>query len=280
MRKAFWAGVAVPVFLCLALGTACQRSEQYPTGSGGIGAPEEDSASAPFARADKPDRMILKTASLTLQVEDVGAAEVALRRLAETSGGFVVESSQVRSDDGAGPSVHITFRVPAEKFDETLAAAEKMARRVLYRSVRGEDVTEEYVDLDARRRNLEASRTRLLALLDKATDVAGAVEANKALTKVQGELERLEGRMNFLQRSARLSTVSVDLTQDPSLIPEAGWHPLRVARGGLHALIVFAKSLVNTAIVLLIWSPVWLGLFFLMRAGWRRLTRPKPPKTA
>jgi len=266
--------------LGLAMGAACGRAEQFPTGSGGIGAAPDESKAASFDPADKPDRMILKTASLTVQVEDVAAAEVALRHLAESSGGFVVESSQVRGDDGDTPEVHITFRVPAEKFDATLAAVEKMARRVLYRNVRGEDVTEEYVDLDARRRNLEASRARLLALLEKATDVAGAVEANKALTEVQGELERAEGRLKYLQRSAALSTVSVDLSQDTSLLPEAGWHPLRVARGGLHALIVFGKFLVNTAIVLLIWSPVWLGFFFLMRAGWRRLTRPKPPKAA
>jgi hypothetical protein len=224
--------------------------------------------------------MIVKTASLTVQVDDVEAAETALRHLAESSGGFVVESEQVREGGGDGPQVHITFRVPAAKFDETLVAVEKLARRVLYRSVRGQDVTEEYVDLDARRRNLEASRARLLALLDKATQVADAVEANKALTEVQGELERIEGKMKYLQKSAALSTVSVALAADPTLLPEAGWHPLRVARGALHALIVFAKSLVNTAIVLAVWSPVWLGFFYLVRLGWRRLTRPRKVKTA
>jgi hypothetical protein len=264
--------------LLLALAAACSRSAPYPSGSAGIGGGPADEKAADYAAAGTPDRMIVKTASLTVQVEDVAAAEVALRKLAESSGGFVVESSQVRGDDGDGPRVNITFRVPAERFDETLAAVEKMARRVLYRSVRGEDVTEEFVDLDARRRNLEASRARLLALLEKATDVAGAVEANKALTEVQGELERIAGKMKYLQRSATLSSVSVELTRDPSLVPQAGWHPLRVAKGGLWALLGFAKWLVNAAIVLAIWSPVWLGIFWLLRAGWRRLTRPKAQK--
>lgn len=222
-------------------------------------------------------RLVIKNASVSIQVEDVAGAEARVRARAEQLGGYVV-SVQTSGSDAYLSSV-ITFRVPAERFEEALSGVEGLARKVLSRSVSGDDVTEEFVDLESRLRNLEATRDRLLDLLAKATRVEDALQVNQALTDVQGEIEQIQGRMKYLRQSAAFSTISADLQPvppPPTLIEPDGWQPLRVAQEALVGLIGFGQGLASLGIVLLVWSPVWLPLLLAARWGLRRLGVGRP----
>lgn len=217
-------------------------------------------------------RLVIKNASVSLQVENVADAEARVRARAEQLGGYVV-SVQTSGSDAYLSSV-ITFRVPADRFEEALTGVEGLARKVLSRSVSGDDVTEEFVDLEARLRNLEATRDRLLDLLAKATRVEDALQVNQALSDVQGEIEQIQGRMKYLRESAAFSTISADLQPvppPPTIIEPDGWQPLRVAQEALAGLVEFGQGLASLAIVLLVWSPVWLTLLLAGRWGLRRL---------
>jgi Domain of unknown function (DUF4349) len=173
----------------------------------------------------------------------------------------------------------VTFRVPAERFDEALSGAQGLAQKVLSRTVSGDDVTEEFVDIESRLRNLEATRDRLLTFLEKADKVEDALKVNESLSQIQGEIEQARGRKQFLQQSAALSTISAYLTPEPitPLVAEEGWQPINVARGALRGLISFGQGLASIVIVAVVWAPVWLPLLL---AGWwlrRRLTKPRAP---
>jgi hypothetical protein len=110
--------------------------------------------------AEAQPRLIIRTADLTLVVKDTQEALDALTRLAGEFGGFVVSSSASRAAENALEG-SITLRVEAARFDEALARIRALAIEVRSESVRGEDVTAEYVDLDARMRNLEAAEAQL-----------------------------------------------------------------------------------------------------------------------
>jgi hypothetical protein len=223
-------------------------------------------------------RLVIKNATVSLQVDDVAAAEAQLRARAEQLGGYVVSVQTSGSDQYMASTV--TFRVPAARFEDALAGVEGLARKVLSRSVSGDDVTEEFVDLESRLRNLEATRDRLLDLLGKATRVEDALQVNQALTDVQGQIEQIQGRMKYLRDSAAFSTITADLQPvpaPPALIEPDGWQPLRVAQQALAGLISFGQGLASLAIVLLVWSPVWLPLLLLALWAMRRIgTRSKP----
>jgi hypothetical protein len=158
---------------------------------------------------------------------------------------------------------------------------------VLSRGVSGDDVTEEFVDLSSRLRNLEATRDRLLELLARADQVEDALQVNQALSDVQGQIEQIQGRMKYLRESAAFSTISAELRPlpaTPSIIDEDSWQPLLVAREALSGLVSFGQALASLAIVLLVWSPVWLALLLAGRWGLRQMrTRrssripPAPP---
>ncbi len=261
---------AIPASEPQAMATAAPAA---PAGGAGLEEKAYDQSGDTATQAQQPagQRLVIKSATVAIQVEGVAAAEAQIRARAEQLGGYVV-SVQTNGSDEYMSSL-VTFRVPAERFEEAMSGVEGLARKVLSRSVGGEDVTEEFVDLGSRLRNLEATRDRLLDLLAKATRVEDALQVNQALTDVQGQIEQIQGRMKYLTQSAAFSTITADLQPvppPPTIYEEDGWQPLRVAGEALAGLVSFGQGLVSLGIVLLVWSPVWLPLLLLARWGLRR----------
>jgi hypothetical protein len=236
------------------------------SGGGPVVAPAADQSQQP----QQPfERLVIKTADLSLQVASTREAETSVRALVAKLDGYVVTVQTSGSDENMSST--ITFRVPAQRFDEALSGVQGLAQKVLSRNVSGEDVTEEFVDLESRVKNLEATRDRLLEFLDKANNVEEALAVNQSLSQVQGEIEQIKGRQQYLRQRAALSTITVALSPIPSpasIVAEDGWQPVAVARGALRELVEFGQGIATVAIVLLVWSPVWLPLLLL--ALWLR----------
>lgn len=206
-------------------------------------------------------RLVIKSAELSLQIENVRDAEAAVRSMVGTLGGYIVRVETNGAD--AQLSTRMTFRVPSNRFDEALSGVQGLAKKVLSQAISGDDVTEEFVDLESQLRNLEATRDRLLTFLERATKVEEALAVNSSLSEVQGQIEQIKGRMKYLKQSAAFSTISVSLLPVPALTPivtEEGWQPIAVAREALRNLVELGQGLVNIVIVLAVWSPVWLLL--------------------
>jgi hypothetical protein len=245
---------------------------------------DRDASAEESAQQPQIERMVIKNGSLYIRVDDISQAEQQISLLAQQKGGYIVSTSTYGGGEARGST--IVFRVPAAQFEATMSDVEGIAKEVTERSVSGEDVTEEFVDLGSRLKNLEATRERLLDLLAKANRVEDALSVNQALTDVQGEIEVIQGRMKYLQQSAALSTITANISKvvTTPIIPEDAWQPLEVARGALNGLIAFGQALVNLAIVLLIWTPLWLPILLLARWGFRKLIgkdrkKPTPPSS-
>lgn len=222
-----------------------------------------------------PQRLVIKNANLSLTVEQVTQAEAAVRELTGRMGGYIVKVENNGTD--ADLRTHMTIRVPANRFDEALTGVQGLAKKVEQRTISGDDVTEEFVDLDSRLRNLEATRDRLLTFLDKATKVEDALNVNQSLSDVQGQIEQIRGRMQYLKQSAALSTIDVFLNPVPvtPIVPEGTWQPMEVARGALQTLIVIGQGLVSVLIVLVVWTPLWLPFVLAVFWATRRLRRSR-----
>ncbi|RLG50751.1 MAG: hypothetical protein DRO00_08250 [Thermoproteota archaeon] len=155
------------------------------------------------------ERMVIYTAQISIEVEDVEAAAYRIQSIAEGSGGFVQRISISGEERKSGL---ITIRVPQDKFYEVLRQIESVGN-VTNKEVSGEDVTEKYIDLEARLKNAKREEERLLAILDKATDVDDILKVEKELMRVRETIETLEGQLRYLERRVEYSTISVFLEE-------------------------------------------------------------------
>jgi hypothetical protein len=241
---------------------------------------EADLTSA--ATSEVSERLIIKTATMSLIITDTQEAIGTVTAMATSAGGFVLNTNTYHEDDQLLATAVI--KVPVEKFEDTLARLRQMAFKVDAESTSGQDVTEEYADLEAQLRNLKATEEQLLTFLDKTQNVDEALKVYRELSNIRGQIERLQGRMNYLSKSADMSTITVNLRPKAKEAPivKAGWQPLETLKSALRALVTFAQGLINLGIWLLIFSPLWgipLLIVWWLRRRLRR--RPKPtPQTA
>jgi hypothetical protein len=213
--------------------------------------------------------------------------------MAESSGGWVVSSNVFQSSD-TSKTGFIEVRVPAEGFQSVLDAISGLAVEVTNLSTSGQDVTEEFVDLDARLGNLEATAARLRTFLDEAETVEEALAVNMELSRVEGEIEAIKGRMQFLEQSSSFSSITVNVTPDELAQPiqVGGWQPQGVAKDAIEALVNILQIIATAAIwFVLVPLPILLVLaipFVLLIWVIRRLRRrervaaapaPTPEKT-
>jgi hypothetical protein len=198
--------------LALAVGCSDTRDEakfaSAPAHLAADATPQGGERTEEDAREDA-GRMVIRTASMTVRVDQPEAHAAQVLALAKEVGGFVVDSS---SNGGEGwESVGATLRVPASQFDATLARLRGLGT-VTHEQIHGQDVTDEYVDLGARVANQRRLEQRLLALMDGATSVKDALEVEKELARVRGEIERAEGRRKGIEDRVSLSTITVTLS--------------------------------------------------------------------
>ena len=207
---------------------ACAQGGVGGGGAGGGQAPErgapadttsEGSDAAPSVEGLPPlIPTVIKTADLEVQVEreGFGGAMEEATVVAGRYGGFVVSSS-IRGQDVRTGS--LVIRVPAENFDPALGDLRGLGT-VRRQSIRGEDVGQEFVDLEARLRNLRAQETVLLRLMDRAATISDTIRVQNVLQGVQLDVERIEGRLRFLEDQTSLSTIAVSLVQEGAVVPE------------------------------------------------------------
>jgi hypothetical protein len=157
------------------------------------------------------ERMVIYSAYLSLVVEDVSASIAQIGNLATSFGGYVVNSSV--SGEQTRLYGSISFRVDAARFNEALQALRDLAADVRSESTSGQDVTEEYIDLEARLRNLEASEAQLLELMKQAGTVEEILKVQQVLVDTREEIEQTKGRMQYLEESSALAYISVSLEQ-------------------------------------------------------------------
>jgi len=217
------------------------------------------------------ERMIVRNGDISLIVTDVSQAMEAISQLAGGYNGYVVSSSV--SGEEEGMRGWISIRVPDDSFEQALAGIRELAVRVEEESTNSQDVTEEYIDLEARLANAEATEQQYLALLDKAEDVDDILRIYDYLSRVRQEIEQIKGRMQYLERTSSMSLISAYLRPEFSgkaTVP-AGWNVLQIFKSAARGLVITGQVLGTIAIWLLIFIPIWgtvLGIIL-----WRRHKR-------
>jgi Domain of unknown function (DUF4349) len=280
--------MAVALALVSALGAACvggEDSEQGAMGggAGGQSATRGGEAAGGGGRAFSTDAVaqeddlgqssrlpvvgpsVIKTADVSIRLQAEGLTK-AMRRttsIAEAAGGFVVTTSV---EDERRGLAFVTVRVPADGFGRTLAQLEDLGD-VQQEQVSGRDVTQEFVDLQARLRNFGAQEAVLLKLMDRSVSVADTIRVQSHLQGVQLEIERLQGRIRYLEDQTEMSTITVNFAEAGSPAPRTGTIEKAWERAVDAAFAVLSAVIVGAGFVIPIALMIGVGLLV---AGWVR----------
>ncbi len=249
---------------------------------------------APVPQPDVQDRLVIQNADVTVVVSDPKARMDEIARLAASMGGFVVSSNLSQRFAPSGikvPDAAIVIRVPALKLDEALTQIKTGAVEVQNENRSGQDVTQQYVDLKSRLKNLEAAEAQLTRIMEAAEKTEDVLNVFNQLTYYREQIEVTKGQINYFEEAAALSAISVRLIAEEQVKPLeiAGWKPQGVARDAIQDLIFFMQDFVDfmirfvlnflpklLVIGLFLGVPFWLLLRWI-RNSWRKSRAPKSP---
>jgi hypothetical protein len=236
------------------------------------------------------NRKMVARASLALVVADAAESVRSMETIMQEVGGFISDANLYNQYNGDTPVLagNVTLRVPAEALEETMTRLEALALQVGSRTINREDVTDQYTDLDAQLRNLQATEEELRAMLTEVREKPNATPEDilavfNQLTAIRGQIEQVQGRKNMLDNLIGLSTIDVSLSPDAASLPvvESGWRPAAEFRNASRSLVNGLQTLGTALIwfvvaivpVLLLIALPFVLLFFLVRWLLRRRQR-------
>ena len=246
---------------------------------GAVGAPEDSATFGDSAALGDFGRKVVKTANLGLRTKEVRQSAAQAQQIAAAAGGSVLSSQVYRGDDSV--TAQLVLSVPSAEFERVLDDLRSLGEKVTTDSISGQDMTEEYVDLRSRERNLTATEESLLRLYDRAQNVEEALSIQRELTSVRGEIEMVQGRIKYLDQHTAYSQITLDIqpvTSPPP--PQPAWGPGDVAARAWGASLSVLQTIATAVISAFVFgwwlAPVLVGGLL----WWRRRNRgSRPPAT-
>jgi hypothetical protein len=173
--------------------------------------------------AELPERKIVRTAFLSLLVQDTAKSAAEVEKLASKHGGYI-EKMEISQAQGVAQRAEITLRVPSKQLDAARSELKQMAVLVESDKTEARDVTMEFVDSEARLRNYQAEERQYLDIMRRATKVEDALSAAEHLSTVRGHIERLQASLKYLSQQVEMASISVDLRVE-SVAQSSRWRP-------------------------------------------------------
>ncbi len=195
------------------------------------------------------DTKIIKTASLTIEVIDVPGSVELLKNLAAQKGGYI-SSTNVQKNYNNRLTGSVILRVPAVEFENALTGV-KAIGTVKSVSTRGQDVTEEYVDLQAQKTSYQNQLAQYNEIMKKAVKVDDVITVQQQIDRVQTQLNRLEGRLKYLDNRIDLSTITVNLQEPEPVGGETGHSFVSTINNGIAGFVGMIDAIIIILFTLL-----------------------------
>lgn len=227
----------------------------------------DETANQDYGDSQLEERKVTKNGELELLVSD--AEETATKIINKTLelDGFV-QNSNIREIEEGVKSGTIVIKVPADKFDEAFNAFKDYGIKVEREITNSQDVTERYIDLEAQLKNLRAEEERYLDVMSRAYTVEDILKVSQYLSRVRGQIERIEGQLKYLDRQVDMSTITTYLTAEAEVeVFGIRWRPLYEIKKSFRHMLEGIQVYTNAAIAFILYLPVlllWLISIFII----------------
>ncbi len=254
----------------------------YAVGSMAMQVNKQSNASQPSQNVMRG--MIIRNANISLQVDNINSAMEKISQLAENSGGYVVSSNLMQdNNDANNTTANISIRVPAQGLNNALTALKSLATQVTQESVTGEDITQQFVDLQSQLNNLQTAKEQLAKIMAKAKETADVLSVFKQLSDVQGQIDVIQGQIKYYKESVAYSLININLNMNPIIQTEQQkqWKITEAFIDSYHALVDQLRSVTYGLIeffvyflpLILLWICICLIVFWIGKKVWNNLNK-------
>ena len=240
------------------------------------------------AAAQRSNRKIIKNAEIKLMVEDSDIAIDRATQIVSDVGAYII-SSRIWYQSYAGDNYKyatITMGVPVDQFETAIRRLRGISIQVIDENASGEDVTDQFVDLQSQVDNLIATRDRIRTFLDQSTSVEESLRVSQELSVIEGQIEEIQGRMNYLADRSAYSTITVTIEPElpeiivPTPTPTAPpptpepWNPAKTLERSKKTLTVTYQGFFELAIwLLIVVLPIFGPPVFVIWLIWKFFTK-------
>ena len=200
------------------------------------------------------DKKIQRNANLTLEVKNINESIDKLNNIISSFGGDIISSNKGGFDYGQ-PYANIRLRVLSENLDSVLIEFKKLSSKVISENIYTNDVSEEFIDVEARLKIMKSTENRFNDLLSKSEKIEEIIQVEKELMRIRGDIESLEGRLNYLTKTTDTSEINLNLNEQIPITGES-WEINESFKEAFQNLSGFAKGLTNFAINVIVFIPV------------------------
>jgi hypothetical protein len=248
------------------ISTSMGDVEYIAQDSVGMASPNLDYSRNSVAPSESTDRLVIQDSNLSLQVKDVSQTINDILETTKKLDGFLINSSLTKPEGAT--SGNISVRIPEEKRQEAMDSFTKMAVKVVSESVYGDDVTDQYVDLESQLEVLNKTKVKYEEILQKADKVADLMSVQEQLTNLQTQIDNLKGQQKYYEQSAKLSKVVVYLSTDELALPYSPtneWRPTVIFKNAIRSLIGLFRVLGSLIIWAIVFIPVIIPIVLIIR---------------
>ena len=209
------------------------------------------------APSNNVDRLVIQDTSLSLQVKDVSQTINSILDTTKNLGGFLINSKLTKPEGAA--SGNISIRIPEERRAEALEEFKKLAVKVVSESVYGNDVTDEYVDLESQLEVLDKTKEKYNEILLSAQKVSDVMSVQEQLTYIQSQIDDIKGQQKYYEQSAKLTKIVIYLSTDELALPYSPtneWRPTVIFKNAVRSLVGVFRGFGS----LIIWSVVYIPI--------------------
>ncbi len=208
---------------------------------------------------------IIKNAYLNIEVQDFAIASQKAEGLAKKYNGYL-SNSEARTDQNDKHSGTLTIRVADEFYDAIIAELSTLGE-VKSKTQNADDVTEEFIDLEARLNNSKAHEKRLLEMFEDAKNVNEMLQVERELSRVRQDIETMQGRLNYLKNRVSMSTITVYIYEETPVVQEWGiWQAIKDSLNNMLATLRWLIEFVGLVLPLLIFGgAIWMLIRWIRR---------------
>jgi len=241
-------------------------SINLPVAGGGVGSVTKynlPSRETTFSTNEK--RLVIETSSLSLVVNDVKDISEKIITKTKELGGFMVESSLTKPQES--PFGTVIVRISDDKTDEALNYFRSLAVKVSSERILGQDVTDQYEDIDEKLATLAKTKAKFEEILEKAINVSDILRVQQELVNLQSQIDSLKGRQKYLEKSAALTKITIYLSSDELALPyqpEEAFRPKVVFKQAVRSLIRTLRGVAKLIVWVVVYAPIWGGVLVII----------------